>query len=89
MPRDIVYLSPPRSVKNRGTIEHDLSIAPLEEDGAHAHEKVEHLAQTRLLKQGDSQVITFIAEEAGEYVYHCTVPGHPELGMKGQFIITE
>ncbi len=35
---------------------------------------------------GEAEVI-FIANQVGEFYYICTVPGHPENGMWGHFIV--
>jgi nitrite reductase (NO-forming) len=42
----------------------------------------------RVTGQGASTTIAFRAGEPGDYVYYCTVPGHREAGMEGQFIVT-
>lgn len=70
---------------NRGEIVHDFNIAL--GDGEHHHEGMEHQAESMVLKPGETQSLTFVAEMAGEYTYHCGIPGHTELGMLGSFII--
>jgi nitrite reductase (NO-forming) len=41
------------------------------------------------LTQKDQQVtITFVPDRPGEFVYHCTIPGHHEVGMAGKLIVT-
>lgn len=37
--------------------------------------------------RGQSGSVEFIADRAGHYYYICTVPGHPALGMQGDFIV--
>lgn len=39
------------------------------------------------LDGGDAGVLEFIPGEPGEYVFHCTVPGHTENGMHGELIV--
>ncbi len=41
-------------------------------------------------KQGpDTQVVTFIVDQAGEFEYYCSVGKHREMGMKGMLVVTE
>lgn len=39
------------------------------------------------MKPGESGEVTFVAGTLGLYHYICTVPGHAELGMDGNFIV--
>ena len=39
------------------------------------------------MKPGESGDVTFVAGTPGQYYYICTVPGHADLGMKGNFIV--
>lgn len=39
------------------------------------------------LDGGDAGVLEFVPGEPGEYVFHCTVPGHTEGGMHGELIV--
>lgn len=46
------------------------------------------IAKTKMLAGGEQETITFKApEEAGEYMYICTFPGHFQAGMKGWLIV--
>jgi FtsP/CotA-like multicopper oxidase with cupredoxin domain len=38
---------------------------------------------------GESGAVTFVPDEAGEFVYICPVHGHAERGMWGPFIVEE
>jgi plastocyanin len=38
---------------------------------------------------GNETTATFTADEAGEYEYYCSVPGHRAAGMWGYFIVEE
>ena len=40
-------------------------------------------------QQGDRFVVEFTPTEPGTYTYVCTVPGHKEAGMIGEFIVEE
>jgi nitrite reductase (NO-forming) len=42
----------------------------------------------RITGQGSSTTIAFRAAAVGDFVYYCSVPGHREAGMEGQFIVT-
>ncbi|MGI0088596.1 MAG: cupredoxin domain-containing protein [Nitrosotalea sp.] len=39
------------------------------------------------MKPGEAGQVTFVAGTPGLYHYICTVPGHAELGMNGNFIV--
>jgi len=39
------------------------------------------------MKPGESGDVTFVAGAPGSYHYICTVPGHADLGMNGNFIV--
>lgn len=39
------------------------------------------------LDGGDAGVLEFVPGEPGEYVFHCTVPGHTDGGMHGELIV--
>jgi len=42
----------------------------------------------RVTGKGSSTTIAFRAAKAGDFVYYCSVPGHRQAGMEGQFIVT-
>jgi len=42
----------------------------------------------RVTGKGASTTIAFRAEQAGDYLYFCSVPGHRPAGMEGKFIVT-
>lgn len=73
------------TLSNTGEIIHDFNIALGE--GEHHHEGMEHQAESTVLNPGETEILTFVAETAGQYTYHCGVPGHTELGMLGSFVI--
>jgi nitrite reductase (NO-forming) len=37
--------------------------------------------------KGDTTVLTFTADQTGEYTYLCTIPGHQQAGMEGRIIV--
>ena len=79
---DVVQIT----LMNKGKIVHDFNIALGE--GEHRHQEgMTHQAESMTLNPGDTQIFTFVAVNAGEYTYHCAVPGHTELGMLGSFIV--
>ena len=41
----------------------------------------------KAIPPGGEAVVIFIANQAGQFYYICTVPGHPENGMWGKFIV--
>ncbi len=79
---DVVQIT----LTNKGKIVHDFNIALGE--GEHQHQEgMKHQAESMTLNPGETQVFTFLAVNAGEYTYHCAIPGHTELGMLGSFIV--
>jgi plastocyanin len=46
-------------------------------------------AATNVIRGGQSETIEFTADEAGEYEFYCSVPGHRQAGMWGTFIVVE
>lgn len=38
---------------------------------------------------GNDVTVTFTADEAGEYEYYCSIPGHRDGGMYGRFIVED
>ena len=79
---DVVQIT----LTNKGKIVHDFNIALGE--GEHRHQEgMTHQAESMTLNPGETQIFTFVAVNAGEYTYHCAVPGHTELGMLGSFIV--
>jgi nitrite reductase (NO-forming) len=45
-------------------------------------------ASPRISGRGTSTVIVFRATRAGDFLYYCSVAGHREAGMQGQFLVT-
>jgi plastocyanin len=61
------------------------------ENGGGRHDWVldEFDAATDVIRSGESQTIEFVASEAGEFEFYCSVPGHRQAGMFGSFIVVE
>lgn len=59
---------------NKGVIEHDIHIPDYH---FHLHTDA-----------GKSETARFIADQTGEFVLECTLPGHSEAGMVGKLIVT-
>ena len=62
------------TVDNVGVVVHSFRVFGVSED-------------TGNILPGEKVTISFVAGQAGNYDYLCTIPGHAELGMKGKFII--
>jgi len=57
-------------------------------EGEHQHQEgMKHQAESMTLNPGETQTFIFVAVNAGEYTYHCAIPGHTELGMLGSFLV--
>jgi glucose/arabinose dehydrogenase len=56
--------------------------------GKVAHDFVVKGKRTRLLRPGRSQTITVAFPRKGSFRFHCSVPGHARLGMKGTFTVS-
>lgn len=42
---------------------------------------------TKQINTGETGVVEFVADKAGEFKYYCSVGTHEEKGMKGTFIV--
>jgi nitrite reductase (NO-forming) len=45
-------------------------------------------ASDHVVGKGTSVTLTFVADKGGSFVYYCSLPGHRESGMQGQFNVT-
>ena len=72
-PGDVVQLT----LVNGDGVQHDWAIDGLD------------VATDIVTEQGASSVTVFRVNEAGEYAYYCTVPGHRQAGMEGLLRIGE
>jgi len=72
-PGDIVQVT----LVNGDDIEHDVAFSNFNIHSSH------------VVAKGDSTTIIFRADEAGSFLYHCSLPGHRQAGMEGRLIIEE
>lgn len=42
---------------------------------------------TKVLGAGQSETVEFVADQAGQFEYYCSVGRHREMGMKGNLIV--
>ena len=63
------------TLRNEGVLDHNFEVADLDINV--------------LLSPGESQTLSFVISEAGTFDYICSVPGHEEAGMAGEFIVSE
>jgi nitrite reductase (NO-forming) len=42
----------------------------------------------RVTGKGASTTMAFRADKTGDFIYFCSVPGHQQAGMQGQFVVT-
>lgn len=55
--------------------------------GVHDWKVDEFKAATRVLKAGESETISFVADKTGSFEYYCSVGNHRAMGMKGMLIV--
>ena len=75
------------SIKNTGTIEHDLEIVNfnpenVEKNTSHNHGEAANTIHLHAAP-GEKQTVSFTPAEQGVYRFVCTIPGHKESGMFG------
>jgi cytochrome c oxidase subunit II len=56
-------------------------------EGFHDWRVDEFKANTKVLKAGESETITFVADKSGTFEYYCSVGQHRAMGMKGNLIV--
>ncbi|HLC70334.1 MAG TPA: cupredoxin domain-containing protein [Patescibacteria group bacterium] len=59
------------------------------ESGFHDFVLDKFAVKTTQMQGPATQTATFVASEAGEFEYYCSVGKHRELGMKGVLVVTE
>lgn len=62
-------------LQNKGSVEHDWAADDLSAKMAAP------------VKPGQDEKLTFTPSKAGTFEFHCTVPGHKELGMVGKITV--
>jgi plastocyanin len=55
--------------------------------GQHDWNLDEFDAHTNVLAVGNQETVEFVASQAGEFEYYCSVPGHRAAGMVGTLIV--
>ena len=77
-------------LKNSDQIEHDIEIKDVSfnmvSESAHQHEVKKNVLHLHAEPQTTSEV-TFTMNKVGTYEFYCTIPGHKENGMVGQFVV--
>lgn len=63
------------TLENKGSVEHDWVAEAINAKFA------------AVVKPGQTGKLTFTASQAGTFDFHCTVPGHKELGMVGKITV--
>ena len=48
----------------------------------------QNAASPHIVGRGTSTIMVFRATKAGDFIYYCSIPGHREAGMQGQFLVT-
>ena len=72
-------------VKKGERVRVELSIT----EGFHDFVIDEFSARTDRGSEGDTLVVEFVADRAGEFPFYCSVGNHRSLGMEGTFIVEE
>lgn len=79
------------ALQNDDAVLHDFAIQEIDvkvkstghDDHAHASSIALHVSAAA----GKTGSIEFTPEKAGTYTYYCTVDGHRDAGMEGQFVV--
>lgn len=56
-------------------------------NGTHTLKIDEFNAATRVLKAGETETITFVADKTGTFEYYCSVGNHRAMGMVGTLTV--
>jgi VCBS repeat-containing protein len=56
-------------------------------EGFHDWRLDEFNANTKVLKAGETETITFVVNKTGTFEYYCSVGQHRAMGMKGNLIV--
>lgn len=56
-------------------------------NGTHNFKIDEFNVTTRMLKTGETQTISFVADKTGTFEYYCSVGNHRAMGMVGNLIV--
>lgn len=75
--------------KDVGKIPHTWAVMSEAKTGASVLFGAEIGSPTQPIPPNQERTITFTVDRAGNFYYGCTLPGHTELGMYGDFIVQE
>ena len=64
------------TLTNGDAVEHDISFPDFE------------ATSERISGKGTSTTLTFLVDQGGVFSYYCTLPGHREAGMQGEFKVS-
>lgn len=64
------------TLTNGDGVEHDISFPDF------------GVTSDRISSKGSSTTVTFLVDQGGVFSYYCTLPGHREAGMKGEFKVS-
>lgn len=56
-------------------------------DGMHDFVIDEFKVRTKIIRDGESVTVEFVADKAGSFEYYCSVQQHKKLGMKGTLTV--
>jgi plastocyanin len=80
------YFNPNLITVNKGDT---VRIVFTNEEGFHDWVLDEFDAKTKQIQAGQTETIEFVADEAGEFEYYCSVGTHRQMGMVGTLIVKE
>lgn len=55
--------------------------------GTHDFVIDEFNTRTKILKAGENETISFVADKTGSFEYYCSVGSHRQMGMKGTLLV--
>jgi plastocyanin len=67
----------------------EVEVTFMNNEGMHDFVLDEFDVKTAQVQEGESETVTFTADQAGEFEYYCSVGTHRQMGMVGTLIVEE
>lgn len=79
------FLFAPNSIKVKQGDKVNINF--INDEGFHDLKIDEYAVATKILKKGESEVVSFIADKKGSFEYYCSVGTHRQMGMTGTLVV--